>query len=177
MNCNSSGGSQYDLIIFGTSQSSIYLYSITNERIDYKIDLKDEQVVSSRADRYGVLFETRSFKTPRKIYRMDLNLLVYRQSHPTNSHANIEPVLWKEMTIPNFKDLEITIQHDSYCSFDKTEVPITIIQKKSADVSKKPCLVYAYGGHGDCLLPRFDLYLLLFVELFNGVVGSFKRQN
>lgn len=149
-----------------------------NERVDYKIDLKDEQVVSSKADRYGVFFETRSFKAPRKVYRMELNQLLHLQKHPTNSpYANIEPVLWKETIIPNFNELEITIQHDSYYSFDKTEVPITIIQKKGTDDSKKPCLVYAYGGHGDCLLPRFDLYFLLFVELFNGVVGSFKIQN
>ena len=79
-----------------------------------------------------------------------------------------------ESAIPNLDALEIAVKHDSYFSSDGTEIPITIIQKKYNDGYKKPCLVYAYGGYGDCLLPRFDLYFLLFVELFNGVVGSYK---
>lgn len=152
----------------------MYLYSCQTERIEYKVDLKDEQVVSSKADRYGVFFETRSFKAPRKIYRIEFNQLIYRQPILTTTYSEIEPVLWKESAIPNLDELEITVEHDSFYSADGTEVPMTIIQKKSNANYDKPCLVYAYGGYGDCLLPRFDLYFLLFVELFNGVVGSYK---
>ena len=148
-----------------------------NERIEYKVDLKDEQVLSSKADRYGVFFETRSIKTPRKVYRIELNQLIYRQKYLTTSYMDIEPVLWKESKVPNLDELEITIQHDLYRSSDMTEVPMTVIQKKSTEIGKKPCLVYAYGGYGDCLLPRFDLYFLLFVELFNGVVGSYMQKH
>lgn len=158
---------------FLISQSSMYLYSCQTERIEYKVDLKDEQIVSSKADRYGVFFETRSFKTPRKIYRIEFNQLIYRQPILTTAYSEIEPALWKESAIPNLDELEIIVEHDSFYSLDGTEVPMTIIQKKSNSVYEKPCLVYAYGGYGDCLLPRFDLYFLLFVELFNGIVGSY----
>lgn len=143
-----------------------------NQQIEYKIDLQDEQVVSSRPDRYGIFFETRSFKTPRKVYRIELNQLIYRQPIRAMTLSEIEPILWKESAVPNLNEIEITVQHDSFYSSDGIEVPMTIIQKKCDDVCEKPCLVYAYGGYGDCLLPRFDLYFLLFVELFNGVVGS-----
>ncbi|XP_055307555.1 uncharacterized protein LOC129571737 [Sitodiplosis mosellana] len=151
------------------AQSSMYIYSISDQCIEYKIDFKDEQVVSSKIDKFGVFFETRSFKTPRKVYRIEFNQLLYRERYET-TYSTIEPVLWKESRIPNLDELEITVQYDTYFSFDGTEIPMTIIQKKQNDCYRKPCLVYAYGGFGDCLLPRFDLYFLLFVELFNGVV-------
>lgn len=151
----------------------MYLYSLVNRRIDYKIDLKDEQVVSSKIDKYGVFFETRSFTTPRKVYRIEFNQLEYRPKYDIDEtdYLTIEPVLWKESKIPNLDGLKIKIRYDSYRSFDGTEVPMTVIQKSDNDNCQKPCLVYAYGGFGDSLLPRFDLYFLLFVELFNGVVG------
>ena len=157
---------------FSIPQSSVYLYSITHQRIEYKIDFKDEQVVSSKIDKFGVFFETRSFKTPRKVYRIEFNQLGYRQLHEMD-YSMIEPVLWKESKIPNLDELDITVKYDTYLSFDGTEVPMTIIQKKQSDDYRKPCLVYAYGGFGECLLPRFDLFFLLFVELFNGVVGLY----
>lgn len=155
-------------------QSSMYLYSLFNQRIEYKIDLKDEQFVSSKVDKFGVFFETRSFKTPRKVYRIDFCQLEYRDPL-VMTYTTIKPFLWKESKIPNLDGLEIKIQYDSFYSFDLTEVPMTIIQKENDedDNCKKPCLVYAYAGYGDCLLPRFDLYFLLFVELFNGIVGSY----
>lgn len=152
----------------------MYLYSLISQCIEYKIDLKDEKFVSSRVDKYGVFFETSSFKSPRKVYRIDANQLEYRRPHMT-TYTTIKPVLWKESKIPNIDEMDIEVQRDWFYSFDGTEVPLTIIQKTGNSDHKKPCLVTAYGGYGDCLLPRFDLYLLLFVELFNGVVGSYAR--
>lgn len=90
------------------------------------------------------------------------------------TYSKIAPVLWKESEIRYLSGLGITVQYDSYSSFDKIQVPLTIIRKNGNDGSKKPCLVYAIGGFGDCLLKRFDLYFLLFVEFFNGVVGSYR---
>lgn len=130
--------------------------------------------MSSKIDKYGVFIETRSFKTPRKVYRIELNQLVYRRPQMM-TYSMIEPVLWKESKIINFNGLELTVQCDSYCSFDGIEIPITIIQKNTNDDCRKPCLVYADSGFGDCLLPKFDLFLLLFVEIFNGVVGSYMQ--
>lgn len=154
----------------------MYLYSILNERIECKINIKDEHFLSSKIDKYGIFIETRSFKTQRKVYRIEFNQIEYLPPYTCiTTYPTIEPTLWKESKIPYLDELNINVEYDSYSSFDGTKIPMTILQKDKVnnDGRKKPCLVYAYGGFGDCLLPRFDLYFLLFVELFNGVVGSY----
>lgn len=153
----------------------------------------DEQFISSKFDKFGFFFETRSFKIQRKVYRIDLCQLVYREAEIANyyhilhhqnhfcaespyiSYSTLKPILWKESNIPNLDAIDIKVQYDSYSSFDGTEVPMTIIQKKkdANDDRKRPCLVYAYGGYGDSILPRFDLYFLLFIELFDAIVGLY----
>lgn len=132
----------------------------------------DEVIVSSTMDKFGIIFETQSFKSLRKVYRIQFNQLAYHQ-FKVITYSTIEPVLWKESTISTFDDVELSIKYDSYTSFDGTKVLVTIIQKKTNDICRKPCLIYANGGFGDCLLPKFDLFLTLFIELFNGVVGSY----
>lgn len=136
----------------------------------------DEQFVSSKVDKFGVFFETRSFKIQRKVYRIDLNQLAFQASTPcvllpSMTYSLLKPILWKESNIHNLDEIEMKVQYDSYRSFDGVEVPMTIIQKKCNDDPEKPCLIYAYGGYGDSILPRFDLYFLLFIEFFNGIVG------
>ncbi|XP_031634997.1 prolyl endopeptidase-like [Contarinia nasturtii] len=177
------------LVYIESSQSSIYVYSLISNLIEYKIELIDEQFVSSKVDKFGFFFETRSFKTQRKVYRIDLSQLVYRDAKlanyyhifndrnqfraesPHKSYSTLKPLLWKESNIPNLDGIEIDVQHDSFKSFDNTEVPMTIIKKKGGnDDKKRPCLCYAYGGYGDSILPRFDLYFLLFIELFDAIV-------
>lgn len=154
----------------------MYIYSIINQRIEYKIDIKNEQFVSTNFDKYGIFIETKSFTAHRKVYRIEFNQLEYLQSYIKN-YSTIAPILWKESAIPNLDGLKIKVQYDSYLSFDGTEIPMTIIQKDGNDDCKapRPCLIYAHGGFGDCLLPRFDLYFLLFIELFNGVVGLYTQ--
>lgn len=145
----------------------MYLYSLINQRIEYKVDLTDEKILSSKVDKYGFFFETQSFTTPRKVYRIEINQLVYHQPHEI-TYSIIEPVLWKESKIQNFDEMQIKIQYKSYRSFDGTKIPMTMIQKSGKYAPKKPCLVYA-----DSILPTFDIFFLLFIELFNGVVGSY----
>lgn len=123
-------------------------------------------------DKYGIIFETQSFKSLRKVYRIQFNQLAYHQFKMI-TYSTIEPVLWKESKIPTFDDVEMSIKYDSYNSLDGAKVLVTIIQKKINDNCRKPCLIYANGGFGDCLLPKFDPFLNLFIELFNGVVGSY----
>lgn len=131
-----------------------------------------EQFIDLKIDKFGFYFETKSFKAPRKIYRIDFNQLEYH--HPNiKTYSKIKPILWHESTISDFNELEITTQYETYRSFDGNEVPLTFIKKKSNNDDKKPCLVHVYGGPGDCLYPRFDPYFLLFIELFNGVVGLY----
>lgn len=151
----------------------MYLYSITHNRIKYKIDIMEEKFVSINMDPMGFFFETQSFKTPRKIYRIDFDQRVFRRLsiEPTST---ITPVLWNESKIPHLDMAKFKISHDSFHSFDQIKVPMTVIQKLNGSSDrKKPCLVFAYGGYGISMLPMFKLFFLLFIELFNAVVGLY----
>lgn len=146
------------------------MYFINKRKIDYKIQLENEKFLSMSIDKIGFFFETQSFKVPRSIYRLYFYQLEYRT--PTaNDFSIVKPIHWKESWIPNCTDIELDVQRDSYISFDGVKVPMTIIQKKRGANFKKPCLVFAYGGFGCPMLPLFKLLFLLFMELFNGVVG------
>lgn len=153
-------------------QNSIYLYS-ANHRSEYKIDIENERFISMKVDACGFFFETQSFKTPRKVYRVDYEQLVYnRLSYAPTSL--VKPMLWKETQLPHLNRTKLKVNHDSFQSFDQVKVPMTIIQKDKGDnedACRKPCLVFAYGGYGIPILPLFKLFFLLFMELFNGVVG------
>lgn len=155
-------------------QNTIYLYSMTKHRIEFKIDLENEKFLAINFDGHGFFLETQSFKTPRKVYRIDFDQLKLRA--PFVAFSIIKPLLWKESKLPNL-NVKIKVLRDSFHSFDKTKVPITIIHKSNHanDTSKMPCLVFAYGGYGIPMLPLFKLFFLLFIELFNGVVGSYKK--
>lgn len=150
----------------------MYLYSSKN-RIEYKIDLQDERFISMKIDPIGFFFETQSFETPRKVYRIEFDQLVYNR-HSFAPISIVKPMLWKESRLPNL-NVKLMVNHDSFHSFDQIKVPMTIIQKNNGngDGCKKPCLVFAYGGYGIPILPLFKLFFLLFIELFDGVVGSY----
>lgn len=151
----------------------MYLYS-SNHRTEYKVDFKDEQFISMNIDAHGFFFETQSFQTPRKVYRVDFKQLVCNH-HSFAPTAIVEPTLWKESQLFHLNRVQLKVNHDSFRSFDQINVPMTIIQKDNGidDTCKKPCLVFAYGGYGIPILPLFKLFFLLFIELFNGVVGSY----
>lgn len=153
----------------------MYLYS-SNQRIEYKIDFENERFISMKIDPCGFFFETQTFKTPRKVYRVDFGQLVYNRNSivPTSI---VKPMLWKESKIPHLNVPKLKINHDSFHSYDQIKVPMTIIQRTDGDndTCKKPCLVFAYGGYGIPILPLFKLFFLLFIELFNAVVGLYKQ--
>lgn len=154
----------------------MYIYSLTNHRIEHKIDFEDEQFISMKIDPHGFFYETQSFKTPRRIYRVEFDQLAFQRLSfaPTSL---IKPMLWQETKVPNINVTRFKTQYDSFASFDGKKVPLTIIQKSNGNAaSKKPCLVFSYGGYGIPMLPFFKLFHLLFIELFNGIVGSYKHK-
>lgn len=154
-------------------QNSMYLFSLTKHRIEYSINLQDEKFLSMKIDRCGFFFETQSFKTPRKIYRVDFDQFVFRTPF-MNTHSDIQPILCKESKIPNIDLNRLKVTRSSFQSFDKVNVPLTLIEKNDSGYDhNKPCLVFAYGGYGSSMLPLFKIFFLLFIELFNGVVGLY----
>lgn len=149
----------------------MYLFSLTKHRIEYSINLQDEKFLSMKIDRCGFFFETQSFKTPRKIYRVDFDQLVFRTPF-MNTHSDIQPILCKESKIPNIDLNRLKVTRSSFQSFDKVNVPLTLIEKNNSVYDhNKPCLCFCYGGYGIPMLPLFKIFFLLFIELFNGVVG------
>lgn len=152
-------------------QSSIYIYSLERKCIEFQIDLKDEKFVSTKIGEFGLYFETETYETPQKIYKIDF---VQLENRPQNRffYSMLNPILKRESQVPNLSGVKFSIQHDSFYSFDGSNVPMTVIQKENND-PKKPCLVFAYGGYGIPMLPLFKLFYLLFIELFNGIVGMY----
>lgn len=144
--------------------------------IEYKIDLKNEKYISINIDKVGFFLETESYKIPRKIYRIDFNQLQFRPTY-AKLYSIIRPKLWQESKIPNSSEIRLKTKQDSFISTDGTRIPMTIIQKNNDDNSKKPCLCFCYGGFGTPMLPFFKLFFLLFLELFNGVVGMLFEYN
>lgn len=139
--------------------------------IEFQINVKDEKFLSARSDDYGFYFETMSYESPQKIYKIDFVQLLNRPKYQ-NVYTKLNPILKRVSKIPNLSDVKFSIQHDSFYSFDGSNVPLTVIQKNNNDPNK-PCLVFAYGGYGIPMLPLFKLFYLLFIELFNGIVGMY----
>lgn len=155
----------------------MYLFSLDQKCIEYEICLKDETFVSIHIDRIGFFIQTCSFKAQKKIYRIDYSQLIYHRPHST-FYSPIMPILWKESKIPYLKGTNFKIQHNSFRSFDGQNIPITIIRKDCEENPsvKSPCLVKHYGGFGVSMLPLFKLFFVLFIELFNGIVGMYAFQ-
>lgn len=139
--------------------------------------MKNERFTSISIDKVGFFLETQSYKIPRKVYRIDFNQLQFRPSY-AKLHSIVRPAQWKESKIPNSSEIKLKTKQDSFISFDGTRVPMTIIQKNNGinGNAKKPCLVFAYGGFGDPTLPIFKLLFVLFIELFNGVIGMYLKE-
>lgn len=132
-----------------------------------------------KIDSNGFFFETQTFKSPRKIYRIDFDELV-RQRASFYAISIVKPMRWKESKIPNLNLDRFHVQHESFRSFDQIKVPMTIIQKRNGDDDpsrRKPCLVSAYGGNGIPMIALFKLFFLLFIELFDGVVGLYGHEH
>lgn len=110
-----------------------------------------------------------SYESLQKVYRIDSVQLLNRSDNK-NAYTKLKPLLERESTVSNLSDSELSIQHDSFYSFDGSSVPLTVIQRKNTD-PEKPCLVFSYGGFNVPMLPQFKLIYLLFIQLFNGIVG------
>lgn len=148
----------------------MYFYSLETKCIEYQMVLKDEQFLSSTIDEFGFYFETMSYESLQKIYRLNFVQLLHRPNYQ-NVYTQIEPVFKGECKVPILCDTELSIQHDSFYSFDGANVPLTMIQQKDNNNLNKPCLVFSYGGFNVPMLPQFKLIYLLFIQLFNGIVG------
>lgn len=139
--------------------------------IEFQIDLQNEKFLSTKIDEYGFYFETMSYESMQNIYKIDFVQLVNRPKYQ-NVYIKLRPMLKRAAKVPNLNDVKFSIEQDSFYSFDGSNVALTVIQKKNGDPNK-PCLVFAYGGYGIPMLPLFKLIYLLFIELFNGIVGTY----
>ena len=109
-----------------------------------------------RSDRY-TYFSFTNYITPTKIYKMDMETLVYEE-------------YWKE-SLPNFNSSDFTTDLTFYDSKDGTKIPLHITYKKDTQIKvDTPVLLYGYGGFNISILPRFSKTYLAWMNQ-GGVVA------
>ena len=109
-----------------------------------------------RSDRY-TYFSFTNYITPTKIYKMDMETLVYEE-------------YWKE-SLPNFSSSDFITDLSFYDSKDGTKIPLHITYKKDTQIkADTPVLLYGYGGFNISILPRFSKTYLAWMNQ-GGVVA------
>ncbi|KAJ6636841.1 hypothetical protein Bhyg_15436, partial [Pseudolycoriella hygida] len=110
-------GAYLFLIYIENFQSSLYLYSLEMKCIEFQIDVRDEQFLSSKNDKFGFYFETMSYESLSKIYKIDFVQLMNRPKFE-NRYTKLRPMLKRQSQVANLSDVDFSIQHDSFYSFD-----------------------------------------------------------
>ncbi len=109
-----------------------------------------------RNDRY-TYFSFTNYITPTKIYKMDMESLIYEE-------------YWKE-SLPNFNSSDFITELKFYDSKDGTKIPLHISYKKGTPLdANTPILLYGYGGFNISILPRFNKSYLAWMNQ-GGVVA------
>lgn len=113
-----------------------------------------------------IFFVFTSFLTPGTIYRYDF------------AQPNAEPTVYREieLRLAGFNRNAYQVEQVFYASKDGTKVPMFVIQKRRelADEpteTRRPCMLYGYGGFNISIQPTFSLTALMFVDSFDGVVA------
>lgn len=71
----------------------------------------------------------------------------------------------------NLQSEQYAVEQKYYSSSDNEKIPMFIIQKKSPNQNKKPCLLYGYGGFNISVQPSFSITGLVFIDLFDGILA------
>lgn len=139
--------------------------SLTDGRTTGILPIEDCQVVALSGNKKNseIFYQIESFLTPGNIYKYDFSV------------PDIEASLFREenINLDDFDKKNFLVEQVLYPSLDGTNIPMYIVQKKSAKKGTKPCLLYGYGGFAAPVLPAFSFSQFFFMNVFNGVVGSY----
>jgi len=141
------------------SLSKVVFFNLKGEFISNLNLLSDGSVSGfngKRNDRY-TYFSFTNYITPRKIYKMDMQTLVYEE-------------YWKE-SLPSFKSSDFFTELRFFNSKDGTKIPLHVTYKKDIQVKEDtPVLLYGYGGFNISILPSFSKTYLAWMNQ-GGVVA------
>ncbi|XP_067841055.1 prolyl endopeptidase-like [Heptranchias perlo] len=107
-----------------------------------------------------IFYQFTSFLTPGIIYHCDLTT------------ANLEPRIFREVTVKGFDPSDYQTVQVFYPSRDGTQIPMFIVHKKGIKLDKShPAFLYGYGGFNISLTPSYSVSRLIFVRHLGGVLA------
>ncbi|XP_072911937.1 prolyl endopeptidase-like [Hemitrygon akajei] len=107
-----------------------------------------------------IFYQFTSFLTPSIIYHCDL------------TEDNLEPRIFREVTVKGFNPSDYQTVQIFYPSKDGTLIPMFIVHKKQIKLDKShPAFLYGYGGFNISLTPSYSVSRLIFVRHLGGVLA------
>ncbi|XP_062896897.1 prolyl endopeptidase-like [Mobula hypostoma] len=107
-----------------------------------------------------IFYQFTSFLTPSIIYHCDL------------TKDNLEPRIFREVTVKGFNPSDYQTVQIFYPSKDGTLIPMFIVHKKQIKLDKShPAFLYGYGGFNISLTPSYSVSRLIFVRHLGGVLA------
>lgn len=101
----------------------------------------------SHNDNYSspyIYYRYNSMTTPSTVYKYD-----FGSGEKTLFHRN--ELIDKSFTPDNYESQRIWVTAN-----DGTQIPVSLVYKKGTDLSKAPCLLYAYGSYGYTIPDHFS---------------------
>ncbi|RWS08317.1 prolyl endopeptidase-like protein [Dinothrombium tinctorium] len=115
------------------------------------------QSLSGKRKQSEIFFYVTSFLSPGVIYHCDLS-------------QNLEPKIFREITVKDFDQSEFITEQVFYESKDKTKVPMFIVRPKNLLLDgSNPCLLHGYGGFNFSYSPMFGLSRILLMKHLKGM--------
>ncbi|XP_051880042.1 prolyl endopeptidase-like isoform X2 [Pristis pectinata] len=107
-----------------------------------------------------IFYQFTSFLTPGIIYHCDL------------TKDNLEPRIFREVTVKGFNPSDYQTVQIFYPSKDGTPIPMFIVHRKGIKLDKShPAFLYGYGGFNISLAPSYSVSRLIFVRHLGGVLA------
>ncbi|UYV61548.1 PREP [Cordylochernes scorpioides] len=88
------------------------------------------------------------------------------------SKENIQLEAYRTIKIQGFDENDYKIKQVFYNSLENVKIPMYLIFKKNlVKKSSNPCLLFAYGGFNNCLMPSFSAARAFFIRNFDGIAA------
>jgi prolyl oligopeptidase len=138
---------------YANSVSAIQVWNLSGEwlsDIDVPTDGTIQILPIQSQSESGFFYSYESFTRPPAIFE-------YRPE--TNEHK-----LWHRRSFPTIHD-NYRIEKASFHSKDGTDIPLTLVVRKSTDLSRQnPVIMTGYGGFGVPMTPQFSVFVTMMLE-------------
>lgn len=155
---------QLALVYMQDAHDRLVIHNLKSGALHFDVSLPDIGSVSVSADReHGFLmYKFTSFLYAGTVYYVDLN-------HPQGDGTRV----FRRMDPPKFDPSKYRTRQHFYLSKDgTTRVPMFVIgPADNAEMDKRPCLLYGYGGFMISLTPFYSARWAAWLECLGGVVA------